>query len=158
MSDAGWKTLWRISDYADLGGWGGVKFSSRWTSLGRRVVYMAESPAGALLEILAHLEFVEGELPDEYQLIEIAVPEELAVSDLQPRKESMWKEQPALTRRIGDIWLTTGETSLARVPSAIVPRTRNYLLNPMHPGAKKLEVREVIRARFDNRLLRFGAR
>jgi hypothetical protein len=32
------------------------------------------------------------------------------------------------------------------------------LLNPKHPDAKKMEIAEVIRERFDNRLFRFGAR
>ncbi len=50
------------------------------------------------------------------------------------------------------------ETPFARVPSAIVPRTWNYLLNPLHPDAKRLEIAEVIRERFDNRLFRFGSR
>jgi hypothetical protein len=31
-------------------------------------------------------------------------------------------------------------------------------LNPAHPEAKQVEVAEVIRERFDNRLFQFGAR
>jgi RES domain-containing protein len=63
-----------------------------------------------------------------------------------------------MTRRIGDEWLASLETPLARVPSAIMPRTWNYLLNPEHPGAKQVQIAEVIKERFDNRLFRFGAR
>jgi len=37
-------------------------------------------------------------------------------------------------------------------------RTRNYLLTPEHPDAKKIEIAEVIKEQFDNRLFRFGAR
>jgi RES domain-containing protein len=50
------------------------------------------------------------------------------------------------------------ETPLVRVPSAIAPQTWNYLLNPEHPDAKQVQVAEVIREQFDNRLFRFGAR
>jgi RES domain-containing protein len=59
---------------------------------------------------------------------------------------------------MGDAWLVSRESPLARVPSAIAPHTWNYLLNPEHPDAKKIEVAEVVRERFDNRLFRFGAR
>jgi RES domain-containing protein len=59
---------------------------------------------------------------------------------------------------MGDLWLTTRETPLARVPSAIAPQTWNYLLNPEHPEARQVQVAEVIRERFDNRLFHFGAR
>jgi len=151
------KNLWRISNHVDLGGWGGRKFSSRWASLGKRVVYLAESPAGALLEVLVHLQFEEDELPDEYQLIEVSIPDGISMRELEPSSRIDWKEKPRTTQRIGDAWLVSLETPLARVPSAIVPHTWNYLLNPEHPDAKQVQVAEIIRERFDNRLFRFRA-
>ncbi len=152
------KTFWRISNHADLDGLGGRKFSSRWSSLGRRVVYMAESPAGALLEVLVHLQIEDDELPDEYQLLEISVPEELSTLELGPPSIVDWREHPELTQRVGDAWLVSVETALARVPSAIVPNTWNYLLNPEHPDAKRALIVGVIHERFDTRLLRPGSR
>jgi RES domain-containing protein len=44
------------------------------------------------------------------------------------------------------------------VPSAIMPRTWNVLLNPEHPDAAHVKIATVIREHFDNRLFRFGAR
>ena len=152
------KTLWRISNYIDLGGWGGRKFSSRWTSLGRRVVYFAESPTAALVETLVHLEVESEDTPDFYTLLKISVPDGVAIQPLDPPAGSEWKQDLELTRRIGDAWLASLETALARVPSAIAPHTWNYLLNPAHPDAKQVQVAEVIKERFDNRLFRFGAR
>jgi RES domain-containing protein len=149
-------TLWRISNHADLGGWGGKKLASRWTSLGRRVVYMAESPAGAMLEVLVHLQFEDGELPDTYQLLEISVPDEQSVVSLPAPQE--WKERQELTQEIGDAWLGAGMSLLARVPSAILPRTWNVLLNPEHSQALEVKIESVNRERFDNRLFQFGAR
>ena len=63
-----------------------------------------------------------------------------------------------MTRRIGDGWLASLETPIARVPSAIMPRTWNYLLNPEHPDAKQVRIAEVIKERLDNRLFRSGGR
>ena len=152
------KTLWPISNYIDLGGWGGRKFSSCWTSLGRRVVYFAESPTAALVETLVHLEVESEDTPDFYTLLKIAVPDDLAIQPLDPPAGSEWKQDLELTRRIGDAWLASLETALARVPSAIAPHTWNYLLNPAHPDARQVQVAEVIKEHFDNRLFRFGAR
>jgi RES domain-containing protein len=147
-------TLWRISNYVDLSGFGGEKFASRWTSLGKRVVYMAESPPGALLEILVHLQLEDDEWPDDYQLLEIEVPESIDVRDLMPNPKHGWRERPNTTQRIGDTWLSSLHTPLGRVPSAIVPRTSNLLLNPLHPDASKLKVVSVIHERFDTRLFK----
>ena len=152
------KTLWRISNYIDLGGWGGRKFSSHWTSLGRRVVYFAESSTAALVETLVHLEVESEDTPDFYTLLKISIPDDLTIQSLDPSAGSEWKQDLKLTRRMGDTWLASRESALARVPSVIAPHTWNYLLNPEHPDAKKIEVAEVIRERFDNRLFHFGAR
>ena len=46
--------LWRICPFQDLNGEGGLLFPARWHFAGNPVVYLAESPAGALLEICAN--------------------------------------------------------------------------------------------------------
>jgi len=119
---------------------------------------MAESPAGAMLEVLVHLRGRDEELPRTFALLEIEAPEHLAARDILPLADADWKEQAESIRRIGDEWLDSRETPLARVPSAIMPRTWNILLNPEHPDAAQIKILSVIRERFDNRLFRFGAR
>jgi len=125
--------------------------------MGRRIVYLAESPAGAMLEILVHLQYRNGKLPQSYDLIRVELGEEMSVQSLEPSHESAWKERPEVTRNLGDSWLDSLETPLARVPSAILPHTWNHLLNPEHSQARHARIAEVIRERFDNRLFRFGA-
>jgi RES domain-containing protein len=152
--------LWRISNYLDLSGEGAFGTSGRWHTEGRLVVYLADCPAGALLERIVHLmdRNEDGILPRFYQLLQVAVPDELAIKPLNTIAPTDWKERPEFTRAIGDAWLASSETALARVPSVIVPQTWNVLLNPEHPEAKQVVVAEVIREQFDNRLFRFGAR
>jgi RES domain-containing protein len=60
----------------------------------------------------------------------------------------------ALTRRIGDSWLKSRRSALARVPSAILPNTFNYLLNPLHVQAARIIIAEVRSATIDSRLIR----
>ena len=152
--------LWRISNYLDLSGEGSFGTSGRWHTEGRLVVYLADCPAGALLERIVHLmdRNEDGILPRFYQLLQVAVPDELAIKPLNTIAPTDWKERPEFTRAIGDAWLASSETALARVPSVIAPQTWNVLLNPEHPEAKQVVVAEVIREQFDNRLFRFGAR
>jgi RES domain-containing protein len=155
-------TFWRISNYPDLTGEGGWTASGRWHTAGRRIVYLAENPAGAILERVVHMMDEDldqnDELPLAYQLLLVSGPDELAIKALNTIAPTDWKERPEFTRNLGDAWLASLESPLARVPSAIVPRTWNYLLNPEHPDAKQVQVAEVIRERFDNRLFRFGVR
>jgi RES domain-containing protein len=152
------KTFWRISNHVDLEGLGGRRFSSRWTSLGRRVVYLAESPPGALLEVLVHFDLDSEDIPESCTLLRVSALDETAVKSLDPPPEAEWRKIQELTRRIGDDWLASLETPLARVPSAIMPQTWNYLMNPEHPAASAVQIAEVIKERFDNRLFRFGTR
>jgi RES domain-containing protein len=151
-------TLWRISDHIDLEGNGGRFFASRWSSAGRRIVYLAESPAGAMLEILVHLPFRSGRLPRGYTLLEVQVPDKCSIKSLDPSPKVEWRNDPTVTQKAGDAWLSSAETPLARVPSAILPRTWNLLLNPEHPNAPQITIGSVVRERFDNRLFHFGAR
>jgi RES domain-containing protein len=153
-------TLWRISNYLDLSGEGGRSASARWHTEGRRVVYLAENPASALLERIVQLtdRKEDGGLPLFYQLLKVTVPEESTIKSLNALAPTDWRERTDFTRSIGDAWLASLETSLARVPSAIVPQTWNYMLNPEHPAASQVRIDEIIKERFDNRLFRFGTR
>lgn len=144
--------LWRISNYADLHGFGGLRASARWHSRGRPVVYLAESPPGALIEILVHLEIPSpAALPETYRLLTVAVGEDIAPAPCPPLPAD-WPNRPAATRAVGDDWLARGESALLRVPSVIMPEVHNVLLNPLHPDIVRIRIAEVRDVPFDPRL------
>ena len=145
--------IWRISDFPNLFGDGGLKADARWHTRGSRIVYLADSSPGALLEVLAHLEIDPEDLPRCYALLRISVPEDLAIEQLVPPEA--WKEDEKITREIGDAWLKNRKTALARVPSAIITHSWNYLLNPEHPQAGRIKIDEIIEEQYDRRLFRF---
>jgi RES domain-containing protein len=145
--------LWRISEYLSLDGEGGRLANGRWNSAGNPVVYLAASPPGALLEVLVHLELDEDDFPPSYTLSRIAVPQSLPIYTIRMPAGGGWKTNPTLTRRLGDAWLKSQRSALARVPSAIVPDTFNYLLNPLHKDASRVRIAESQRAVFDPRLI-----
>ncbi|WP_420239885.1 RES family NAD+ phosphorylase [Telmatobacter bradus] len=151
-------TYWRISNHTDLSGEGGRYASSRWHSRGSRIVFLAESPAAALCEVLVHLECDMEAIPDSHTLLKISAPDALPVHLIDPTELSDWHSNERGTRSLGDGWLRSCATVLARVPSAVVPYTWNYLLNPAHPEALQLQIVESCREKCDSRLFRFEPR
>ncbi|WP_263366920.1 RES family NAD+ phosphorylase [Edaphobacter bradus] len=143
--------LWRISKFNSLTGEGGLHYSARWHTAGRRIVYLAESPAGALIEALVHMELNQITWPRFYDLMQIAVPDDTKMETIEATGKN-WKELPELTQELGDNWLRSMRTALARVPSAIMPDTWNVLLNPEHPSAAQIKIVRTTRADFDSRL------
>ena len=146
--------LWRISNHPTLDGPGGLTASARWHTEGRLIVYLAESPAGALVEALVHLELDPARLPKSYRLLKAQVSDDLSIkiiaeADL-PRN---WITDQIPTRTVGDEWLASKSTALLRVPSAIVPETFNVLLNPEHVDATRVHILWHTEYPWDARLL-----
>ena len=110
----------------------------------------------ALLEALVHLEIDSfAGLPSHYQLLQINAPDEIlreTVSD--SLLGAGWSADIARTRAIGDAWLIEGRTALLSVPSAVVPSSRNWLINPSHRDAARLAIAGVAKFPFDKRLVR----
>ena len=146
--------LWRISNYADLSGAGGLLHHGRWHHRGRAIVYLAQSAASALLEALVHIEASHpGELPRHYRLLEVELPDDASLAEVELPAGDHWQRELALTRRLGDQWLAANASLLLRVPSAVVGRTYNLLFNPAHPRAQACRIASVASYPFDDRLM-----
>jgi len=131
--------LWRISNHADLTGEGGRRAAGRWHSRGRPIIYAAEHPAAALVEILVHLD--RDLLPDRFQLIAIEAPESIRIQNIpQDVLRADWSTNDAVTRKLGDAWLAARSSLLLRVPSVILPDAWNVLINPAHPDISQLVI------------------
>jgi len=146
--------LWRISRHAKLNGQGGLLASARWHSAGHRIVYFAETPAGALIEALVHLELAPGSYPSHYGLVKAETIDDISIHRLgRAELAGGWPGNVILTRTRGDEWLASRATALLRVPSVIVPETFNVLLNPEHPQAVDVRVLWHAQYPWDERLL-----
>lgn len=152
--------LWRISNYADLKGLGGLRAPGRWHFAGQPVVYLAEHPAGALLETLVHQEIGStANLPDTYQLLKVQVDEGVTISEMaEAAYPSDWRDDQAWTRAAGTEWLNRATSALLKVPSAVMPFAFNYILNPAHEDAACIEISMAIEVRQDPRILRLLTR
>jgi RES domain-containing protein len=71
-----------------------------------------------------------------------------------------WNAYPAplRLRQLGDAWIAAGTSAVLEVPSAVVPAEKNYLLNPAHPGFRRVTLGTPQRFSFDRRLARRDAR
>jgi RES domain-containing protein len=146
--------LWRLTEYPSLDGEGGRLYPARWHTAGLPIVYLAASPPGALIKVLVHLELEDDELPPAFKLLRVEVPVKLNIPQLHVPEGDAWKSDLAITRALGDAWLKSRRSALARVPSAILPDTYNYLLNPLHADAARITIAEVHSAALDPRILR----
>jgi RES domain-containing protein len=104
---------------------------------------------------MVHLEVEEGNMPRFYKLLEIHAPDDIRIENLGDwaKLPKDWPGKPAVTRALGDQWLDRNSAALLQIPSALVPRTSNFLLNPMHPDAAKIQIASVSRQGLDRRLL-----
>src|ERR1700742_3975787 len=122
--------LWRGRRDKDLSGVGGLKAAGRWHHAGHAIVYLAETPAAALLEVCVHTS--ANDVPPEFTLLKIEGPD-IDVPSIQAHElPEDWQTRLEVTRDLGTAWLEKSENVLLQVPSAIVPETRNCLLNPAH--------------------------
>jgi len=143
--------LWRVSRHRDLTGAGGLRAPGRWHWSGLRVVYLADSSAGALLEACVHTS--ANDVPPQYTLLAIAAAEGISTETVDSNTlPPNWIDSLELTREIGSAWLHSQRSVLLRVPSALVPAAFNYLLNPLHADAGRLRIESVFDYPFDPRI------
>ncbi|MGM0542967.1 MAG: RES family NAD+ phosphorylase [Pseudomonadota bacterium] len=118
-------------------GEGARLYGGRWNSPGNACVYVASSESLALLEIMVHLESYR--LLNAYALLRLTLPAESILSVGSEDLPDSWQEAPAPaeTAELGDGWLSSGQSLALALPSVVVPRELNYMLNPAHPLFEK---------------------
>jgi RES domain-containing protein len=142
--------LWRISRHRDLSGVGGLKAAGRWHYSGHAVVDLTETPASALLEVCVHTS--AHDVPPEFSLLKIEGPAVEVSAIKADDLPTDWRTRLEVTRDLGTAWLEKNESVLLQVPSAIVPETENFLLNPSNKQATEFRIVEVFSYPFDLRL------
>jgi len=151
-------TGWRIvkSRYARTAfdGEGARLYGGRWNSPGTRMVYTSSTISLAVLEVLVHLQ--EASLLSSYSLVSVSFDDALIECLDRSRLPDGWRTFPAPSelQRIGDEWVLSQRSAVLEVPSVIVERESNYLLNPAHPDFSSVVIGEPESFTFDERLPR----
>lgn len=133
-------------------GEGARLYGGRWNSPGVPVVYVAESRALAVLEILAGVR--SRKTLGAYVLIEIEFDEKLVETVDRESLPDDWHISPpgTGTQSIGDRWIREARSAVLRVPSVVVPSECNFLVNPAHPEFGGIKVRDPEPFELDPRL------
>jgi RES domain-containing protein len=134
--------VWRLARavYPALDGEGARRHGGRWNEPGTPVVYTSEHLSLAVLESLVHAD--PDLLPDDLTAFQIEVPDEIAGPAFAAFEESpppdTWVD-PDVAVELGQAWVASGGPVLV-VPSVVVPRERNVLLNPRHDRAVEIRI------------------
>lgn len=127
---------------------GAAAFGGRWNPIGAPAIYAAGSLALAMLERLVQRRGLEATL-----LVEASVPADVGVEDLLDDPPPGWRMLGSPeAAAAGGAWIAAGRAALLRVPSAVVPREANYVVNPAHPDAARLTVSAPAPLEWDPRL------
>jgi RES domain-containing protein len=142
--------LYRLGSaaYPVWDGAGAAARSGRWNPQGVPVIYAAGAISLAMLERLVQRRDLGRTL-----LVAAEVPAGLAVEDLLERPPPNWRAlgSPEAVAA-GGAWLAARRTPVLRVPSAMVPREANYLVNPAHPDSARIRVHAPEELEWDVRL------
>ena len=149
--------LYKSTYIADpLSAEGARRAGGRWNPKGFPILYTSATPELALLEVVAHLN--PSFIPN-FHLLVLDIPEAyraLSVTELPVD----WQDEQSydsLPWYLVD-WLRQPDTLTVSVPSAIVSRSRNYLLHTLHPSfSDGVKIIENEPFRIDARVIKGGS-
>lgn len=136
--------VWRIEkrQYVEtaLTGEGARVYGGRWNSSGRRAVYASATLSLSALEKLVHLD--RPGVRGNFLAIGIEVSDRSVQNiEIDSLSRSWAKDLDfASSRKIGDEWLEEQRSIVLSVPSALIPRERNFVLNPDHPDYEQVRI------------------
>lgn len=127
----------------------------RWNHPGTPVVYTSSTIALAALELFVHID--PAEIPEDFVAIPANIPAAVAIARVTPAQlPADWRQYPApgSLADLGSRWTREGKMAVLAVPSALVPRELNYLINPLHPASKQIRIGKPEPFRFDPRMFK----
>jgi RES domain-containing protein len=127
--------------------------AARWNPNKTEMIYTAANRSLACLENVVH----RGKLglTEVFSIMTIEVndqieKEKISLKDL-PKD---WKEfyQMPYIQSLGEKWIAENKTAVLEVPSSIIEEEANYLINPLHPDFKFIELIKTNPFTFDQRI------
>jgi RES domain-containing protein len=145
---------YRIADarHPIYDGTGAMLHGGRWNSVGHRVIYAAQSYAGAMLEVLVHANLSVP--PKHHRVVRITIPQEVQIETLSASDLPNWDaEDVTAAQFFGNLWLRESRTAVLRVPSVVTEgREYNVLINSLHKQAALIQTSNPEPVRWDLRL------
>ena len=142
----------KIRHSDDLSGKGAEIAGGRWNQRGLPALYLAENRSLAILETIVHCQYIK----DLYKrlLLSIAVPEDkIEIFDTDHLPDD-WNVTPwhNFTVDEGTKWLKSYNALILKIPSAVVPSEKIFMVNPHHPDFEEIKLHQKEEFKPDNRL------
>jgi RES domain-containing protein len=116
-------------------------YPARWSAKGRFVIYTAGSRALACLENLVHR---SGEGTNAlYKVMIIEMPDSISMEVLEEstlKRDWHTIDNYSYCQSLGGKWLNDSASAVLRVPSVVIKKEFNYLINPNHPDFNKIKL------------------
>lgn len=138
-----------------LSGEGARLLGGRWSKVGTPLIYTAATPELALLEVLVHLEGTPPEDLPPLAIITLQIPDENILKTKFEELPQHWQNVPASQslQNFTNKWLEEKSYFAMQIPSVVMPKSNNYLLNPLHEALKEVNIIEIELYTLDSRLL-----
>ncbi len=136
-------------------GEGSFRYGGRWSRPGTRVVYTAEHLSLAMIEYLVHLD--ADRPPSDIMLATAEIPDGVSRIRLKPHGlPAGWRNYPPTEAlaMIGDAFARDLRAAILIVPSSLAVTDHNWILNPAHPGFRKIRFHPAVPFDYDPRLAR----
>ncbi|MEX0717766.1 MAG: RES domain-containing protein [Planctomycetaceae bacterium] len=117
------------------------------------MAYASSSLALAALELFVNL--TTDEFPADLVAVELLIPDDITMDAVSADElPTNWRDYPAplALQELGTEWLRSARSLLLVVPSVLVPREMNLLINPGHPEFERCTVGTVDPFEYDFRM------
>jgi RES domain-containing protein len=91
----------------------------------------------------------------EYVCVKAEIPDRLIldIRDLGPMPSDWASSAANQATKLGTLWIKEKTSAVLRVPSVVIPRESNFMLNPEHPDFGRIAVTPSLPFEFDLRLV-----
>ena len=145
--------VYRITTANHASGLTSPGVAGRWNTTGTYVIYSSFSRSLACLENIVHRSSSQLMLP--FRCMVIDLPDGLDIETATADRIGLnWfsGESLRICQEIGNKWIIQGRTCILKVPSAVVPKEFNFVLNTAHPDFRKITIQGIEDFEFDKRL------
>lgn len=130
--------------------------ANRWNKNDEFVIYTGSSRALSTLELVVHRSSISIDNSYKLLVIEIDCEEDEIYEIKMPKLPKNWQSVEAYPelQEIGSAWYQDFKYLVMKVPSSIIPKEYNYLINTKHPDfSSKVKIKELEDYNWDDRLL-----
>lgn len=109
--------------------------ANRWNYQGLNVIYTGSSRSLSTLELIVHKGSVIPKTEYKVTVIHVADNDNLFKQILISNLPEEWRNLASYSKlqKIGSDWYEKQETLILKVPSAVIPKEYNYVINMDHP-------------------------